>query len=691
MKAYWIAVGLVVAAMGVATSPAGAVEGSFFNDADYEASGRVESKSGGVIAAGNREAALAGLKILDAGGNAVDAAAATLFAVGVAQFESCGIGGGGFMVYRSADGQVVDTIDFREWSPKTYEFSDTASITGTDLAAGGTGHNVVGIPGAVAGMALALEKHGSKPGQPFDDTWKAVLQPAIDLATDGFTVSKASQQASKDLRVTFFPATYAIYGDADELYTKREKMRNQPLADDMLELQRLGPQAFYDPLLPGGTIAADLLVEMNRPSAYNDQARWELSDLTDYWKRGAVSRPAVRTRYRGTREYIGMGAPSSAGTAIAQVLNILEGYDLDTMGQSSADHVHFFAEAMKLAWRDRAKYLGDPDLPFDPNPDFAPPRFETYEDLLKYLTSKEYADLLGGQILRETAQAFGGPSPAEAGNNTHNIAVIDKAGNAVAVNCSIEHPMGSAVTAPGTGFPLNSQLTDFEPPTRDKEGKIVTPAPKGPGDWATEKEKQEGQQGPANGWAPRKRPRSSMAPSIVVRKGVPVLVTGGVGGPSIIGAVAGAFLNVVDFRRDVAHAIDAERSDPRGYCPHRDDAVPNDGLSLCLETTRFDNGVLAGLINRGHRLLSARSCRGLIGDGLPDLNPAAGLQAECEYAPSTLTHSAGINPISGLREAASDPRAFAWAVETASQKTRAETANPGDLTALAAVFQEPAP
>lgn len=681
MKAYWIAVGLVVAVMGVGTSPAGAVEGSFFNDADYRTSGRVESKSGGVIAAGNREAALAGLKILDKGGNAVDAAAATLFAVGVAQFESCGIGGGGFLVYRSADGQVVDTIDFREWSPKTYTFSDTAKVGPTDLAAWGTGHNVVGIPGAVAGMALALKKHGSKGLE----NWGAVLQPAIELATDGFTVSKAAQAATLHPRTPFFPTTAAIYGDAPDLYAKRKKMRNQPLADDMRELQRLGPEAFYDPNLGAGTplvleddgtIADDLLAEMNRPSLYNDQATWEPSDLTDYLKRGAVSRPAVRTRYRSS-EYIGMGAPSSAGTAIAQVLNILEGYDLPAMGQSSADQVHLFAEAMKLAWRDRAKFLGDPDLPFSPTPKFARATgFQTYEDLLNFLASKEYAKDLRAQILAN-AQAFGGPSPAETGNNTHNIAVIDKAGNAVALNCSIEQPLGSSVTAAGTGFPLNSQLTDFEPPTKDDKGNPV-PAPKGPGAfWPTEDDRQEGQDGPANGWAPRKRPRSSMAPSIVVRKGVPVLVTGGVGGPSIIGAVAAAVLNVVDFRQSVAQAIDAERSDPRGTCP--DDK----GVQLCMETTRFGfrPGVLEELASRGHAVKTSRAW----------WSPCFG-KGECEYGPQPLTHSAGINPVSGLREAASDPRAFAWAVETASPETsRAATLNPGDLTALAAVFQEPAP
>jgi hypothetical protein len=224
-------------------------------------------------------------------------------------------------------------------------------------------------------------------------------------------------------------------------------------------------------------------------------------------------------------------------------------------------------------------------------------------------------------------------------------------------------------------------LTDFEPPTRDDMGKITKDAPS----W------DEGR-GPANGWAPRKRPRSSMSPSIVVRKGVPVLVTGGVGGPSIIGATANAVLNVVDFRQDVAHAIDAERSDPRGYCPDPNPKKAGDELQLCLETARFDNDVLTALRGRGHGIQSANSfglgCAGLAGDGLPDLNPDPGLQAECEYAAGTITHAAGINPVSGLRDAASDPRAFAFAAgSTASPQTRAGTANPGDLTALAAVFQ----
>lgn len=603
VKRPWIAVGLAVALMtGVATPPAQAVEGSVFEQ--YKDLGTASSKTGGVVAAGNREAALAGLKMLDDGGNAVDAAAATMFAVGVAQFDSCGIGGGGFMVYRSASGEV-DTIDFREWSPKNYVYTNGFGVN-PDLYAWGGGHNVVGIPGSVAGIDLALKKHGTRSlmQDPLDlDPEMSVLQPAIDLAVNGFTVPKfvADYIANPFVaaRLAVFPATAAIYMGAPAHHAAGQKMRNLPLAEDMLELKRLGAEAFYNPDLPGGTIADDLLAEMMYRSSpfLNDRPEgsgWEATDLTEY---GAISRQAVRTRYRGS-EYIGMAAPSSAGTAVAQVLNILEGYDLRAAGQSSADQVHLFAEAMKIAWRDRAKYLTDPA--FTPTPAF--------------LTSKEYGASLRAQIDLHHAQAFGSEPASQETPNTHNIAVIDKWGNAVALNCSIEQPMGSGVTAVGTGFLLNNQLTDF-----DNDANHV------------------------NKPEPRKRPRSSQGPAIVVRQGKPTLVTGGVGGAGIIAGTASAVLNVVDFRQDVAHAIDAERADPRGNCPD------DHGLQLCVEMTRFAPAVLEDLGGRGHRVMASSA-----NPWIPCFGKGA-----CEYAAQPFTHSAGVHPATGERQAASDPRVFA--------------------------------
>ena len=603
VKRPWIAVGVAVAVMtGVGTPPAQAVEGSVFLQKEYQESGTASSKTRGVVAAGNREAALAGLKMLDDGGNAVDAAAAAMFAVGVAQFESCGIGGGGFMVYRSASGEV-DTIDFREWSPKNYVFTNGFGVPGFPAYyAWGGGHNVVGIPGSVAGIDLALKKHGTRSlkEDPLDPARMSVLQPAIDLAVNGFTVPKfvADYIANPFVapRLAVFPATAAIYMGAPAYHAAGEKMRNQPLAEDMLELKRLGAEAFYDPDLEGGTIADDLLAEMvwqpspDRPEGFG----WDATDLTEYQ---AISRPAVRTRYRDS-EYIGMAAPSSAGTAVVEVLNILEGYDLRAAGQSSADQVHLFAETMKLAWRDRAQYLADPA--FTPTP--------------AHLASKEHADSLRNEIDLRNAKAFGGTAPHGEGPNTHNIAVIDKWGNAVALNCSIEQPMGSGVTAVGTGFLLNNQLTDF-----DNDVNHV------------------------NKPEPRKRPRSSQGPAIVVRQGQPILVTGGVGGAGIIAATTSAVINVVDFRQDVAHAIDAERAEPRGNCPN------DEGLQLCAETTRFDADVLDDLRGRGHRVKPSSANRWI---------PCFG-EGECEYAAQPFTHSAGVHPATGERQAASDPRVFA--------------------------------
>ncbi len=647
MKVRWLVAGAtLLMATYVGTSPAGAVEGSVFKLDSYQQLGRASS-SGGVVAAGNREAAQAGLKMLNNGGNAVDAAAATMFAVGVAQFESCGIGGGGFMVYRSASGDVVDTIDFREWSPKNYEYTDGVSIDEERrLYAWGGGHRVVGVPGSVAGIDVALEKHGTRPLQhdPLKEDPLAkkmnVLDPAIELARDGFTVSEGSVKSieANPARLAAFPTTASIYLGAPAYYKSGQKMRNLPLAEDMEELKRLGARAFYDPGLKGGTIADDLLAEMNRPTPYQtDQAKWIPEDLTEY---PAIQRPAVRTRYRGA-EYIGMGAPSSAGTAVAEVLNILEGYDLREAGQSSARQVHLYAEAMKLAWRDRARYLGDPK--YTPTPE--------------KLTSKAYADLLRGKITYN-AQPFGA-EPVEPEVGTHNIAVIDKWGNAAAINCSIEQPMGSGVTAAGTGFLLNNQLTDFEGPTKDADGKTV-PAPKGPGDWPTKDEIEKNQDGPANGWAPRKRPRSSQAPTIVVRQGKPMLVTGGAGSASIIGGTAAAVLNVVDFRQNVAQAIDAERADPRGSCPDAN------GVQLCVEWKRFRPGVLEELQSRGHTVKPSSAYTWWTSECNRDTGFIDAGQEECEYGLLPITHAAGVNLVTGCAEAASDPRVFS---ASANQQT----------------------
>jgi gamma-glutamyltranspeptidase / glutathione hydrolase len=508
----------------VATAPA--APGSKFRPAKE---GRL-----GAVATESWDASLAARAVLERGGNAIDAAATAVFAAGVARPQSCGIGGGGFLVYRSRTG-AVRTLDFRETAPAAFRRD---SLSGPGLHRDFTGHLTVGVPGTLAGMTTALERYGTI-------ELREALAPAERYARRGFRVPRSLSKAMADnaRRLALFPAARARYLQPDGTpYPPGAVLRQPELGASLREIMREGPRALY-----GGDIARAIVRDMRAP-------RPETRDpgvltVRDFRRYTPVWRAPIRTTYRG-RLVVGMGPPSSGGIAVAEMLGILERFDLAAAGAGSADALHWMAEAQKIAFADRGRYVADPS--FVPQPTAT-------------LISKNYTAARAGEIRRDRAgsyQPVQNPPTRPAESTTH-ISVVDAAGNAVAVTCTIEQEFGSAVVAPGTGILLNNELTDFGAP------------------------------GSANEPAPGKRPRSSMAPTIVVeRDGRPSMVLGGAGGARIIMGVLVPIVQHVDFRLPLDQALDAPRLD----------AANGQGGRLELEDARIGPVVTADLERRGHRL-----------------------------------------------------------------------------------------
>jgi gamma-glutamyltranspeptidase/glutathione hydrolase len=547
----------------VTVGDASAVEGSRYRDA-------VRSY-GGVIASESPAASQAGLEVLDAGGNAMDAAVTATFALGVARPQSCGIGGGGFLVYRGADGESA-ALDFRETAP--------AAITPETFAGQGlyktfTGRTTVGVPGTVAGMQAALDRYGTI-------GLAEAIVPAERLAREGFEVPESlSEEMGNHLaRLQLFPETSEQFlVEGKEPYPAGSVLVQPRLADTLALIARQGPDAFYE-----GEISDRIVEEMQTTSGYpGDEGLMTKEDLASY---RPVWREPLAGDYRGY-EIVAMPPPSSGGIAVIEMLNILEGFDLASKGQSSGDNLHLLAEAQKLAFADREEYVADPDFVDVPT---------------AQLTNKDYAESRRAEIAPDKAGAYKPGNLEEAerpsgtdnntkGNTTH-LSVIDAAGNAVALTCTIEQAFGSAVVAENTGILLNNELTDFTG------------------------------SGTANEPQPGKRPRSSISPTIVTRDGEPVLVVGGAGGSQIIMGSLLAVVNTVDFGLDPAQAVDAERLDAQS------------GTRMTLEQGRVPPQAQAELIARGHSIE----------------------RREGEYAKLPRVQAAGIDSESGVRLAATDPR-----------------------------------
>lgn len=478
----------------------------------------VATGTGGAVATISEPASQAAIAILNQGGNAVDAAVAAAATLGVTDPFSCGIGGGGFMVIYLAKEKRVITVDHRETAPASFTptvfLKDGKELDFEAVVASGRS---VGVPGTVRGWHEALDRYGSM-------SFKQVLAPAINVATQGFKISEnfAHLAQGNESKFAKFPATAALYLRNGKAIPAGSTLRNPDLAKAYRELAAGGVKVFYT-----GKMARAIADAVN-----NNGGSITLADLSNYEAR---LRQPVRSTYRGYDLY-GMPLPSSGGVAVAEALNILEGYDLKSLPRAKAEHLYL--EASRLAFADRNAYLADPEFVDAP---------------VAGLLSKDYAarrrELINPAQASVQAPA-GDPYPfqndvsvplrpnankliAEGAHTTH-LTVSDKDGNIVSYTYTIESWGGSGIVVPGYGFLLNNEMTDFD---------FSGPAPNVP--------------------EAGKRPRSSMSPTIAFKDGKPAFSIGSPGGATIITTVLQTIFNYVDLGMSMPDAVNAPRLSER--------------------------------------------------------------------------------------------------------------------------------
>lgn len=459
-----------------------------------------------MVVASEPLAAEAGLEILRAGGNAVDASVAVGFALAVTHPAAGNIGGGGFMLIRRADGETV-VVDYREQAPATASRNMFLDASGELISEASTvGPLAAGVPGTVAGLALAHQRYGKL-------KWSRVLKPAIRLAKKGFPVSYALSESLRNDRkhLSKFAETRRIFLRNGRGYEPGEIFRQPELARTLERIARRGPEDFYR-----GRIAKAIAATMEKLHGLIG-----LEDLEQY---EAKIRQPLRGSFRGY-EILTVPPPSSGGVGLLEMLNVLEPLDLES--PESFHDVRLIAETMRRAYADRAAYLGDADQVSVP---------------VAGLTSREYAAQLREEILHARAAAPvrpGDPVAFESSQTTH-FSVIDAQGNAVANTYTLNGGYGCGVTVEGAGFLLNNEMDDFasKPGAPNMSGLV---------------------QGEANAIAPRKRPLSSMTPTIVLKDGKVRLILGSPGGGTIINTVLQVVLNVLVYGMDVRRAVAAPR------------------------------------------------------------------------------------------------------------------------------------
>ncbi|HDR2843843.1 TPA: gamma-glutamyltransferase [Enterobacter sichuanensis] len=465
----------------------------------------------GMVASVDALATKVGVDILKQGGNAVDAAVAVGYALAVTHPQAGNLGGGGFMMLRTKDGKTT-AIDFREMAPAQASRDMFLDDQGNpDSKKSLTSHLASGTPGTVAGFSLALEKYGTMP-------LNKVVQPAIKLAREGFIVNDSLADDLKTYGSEVIPHhenSKAIFWKDGEPLKKGDKLVQKNLAKSLELIAEHGPDAFYK-----GAIADQIAQEMQKNGGLITKA-----DLAEY---KAVEREPISGTYRGY-EVFSMPPPSSGGIHIVQILNILENFDMHKFGFGSADAMQIMAEAEKRAYADRSEYLGDPDFVKVP---------------WQALTNKAYAKSIADQIDINKAKPSseirpGKLAPYESNQTTH-FSVVDKDGNAVAVTYTLNTTFGTGIVAGNSGILLNNEMDDFsaKPGVPNVYGLVG---------------------GDANAVGPKKRPLSSMSPTIVVKDGKTWLVTGSPGGSRIITTVLQMVVNSIDFGMNVAEATNAPR------------------------------------------------------------------------------------------------------------------------------------
>ena len=473
------------------------------------ASERPAAAENGMVVSAQHLATEVGVDILKRGGSAIDAAVAVGYALAVVYPAAGNLGGGGFMTIRFADGRKT-FLDFRERAPRAasrdmYLDKDKNVVKGLSTV----GWLAVGVPGTVSGLEYARKKYGTM-------TLKALIDPAIELAEDGFILDQGDvdmlASATEDFKK--FPATAGIFLNKGRPFTAGQRLVQRDLANTLRLIGKQGVDGFY-----GGKTAAAIVRASRAGGGIIDQ-----EDLKRYRTRELAP---VECDYRGYH-VISAPPPSSGGVALCEMLNILEAYPLQELGWGSAQALHYEIEAMRHAFVDRDSLLGDPDFVGVP---------------VRQLIDKGYAAKIRDVIKPDKAGVSSDIKPGVApheGSNTTHFSIIDDAGNTVSMTYTLNDWFGARVVASGTGVLMNDEMDDFMPnPGLANTYGIV--------------------EGDANAIAPGKTPRSSMSPTIITRNDKPVLILGTPGGARIITAVLQTILNVIDFKMDIQEAVDAPR------------------------------------------------------------------------------------------------------------------------------------
>ena len=458
----------------------------------------------GMVVSVSPQASDAGLAVLERGGNAVDAAVAVALSLAVTFPEAGNIGGGGFMMVWPASGGQPVCIDYRETAPAAAA-RDTFVADKNQFS-----HKTVGVPGTLRGLELAHKRFGKL-------AWKDLVEPAVALAADGFTMDTAvAQGLNRELRRKRVNAEFArVYTQSGgEKWQPGDRLVQPDLAKTLRAIATGGADAFYR-----GPIAEQIVAEM--------QAGGGLIAATDLQGYEAKVRTPIHGTFRGY-DIFGPPPPSSGGTCLVEMLNILENFDLKAQGRWSPETTHLVIEAMRRAYCDRARYSGDAD----------------FCEIPKHLVSKEYARKRAAGIDRKHATKSEALAPeialSDEGASTTHFSIVDSAGMAVANTYTLQDSFGTGIVVRGGGFILNNEMTDFNwrPGHTDRTGAIGTEA---------------------NTIAPGKRMLSSMSPTLVAKDGKLVLVTGSPGGRTIPNTVLSVLLGVLEFDLDVREAVDAPR------------------------------------------------------------------------------------------------------------------------------------
>jgi gamma-glutamyltranspeptidase/glutathione hydrolase len=513
----------------------------------------------GMVVSRETHATQAGLKVLESGGNAIDAAVAVAFALAVTHSSAGNLGGGGFMLVRLADGRTT-FIDFRERAPESATHDMYLDASGKLTRDSLTGYRASGVPGTVAGMEYASKHFGKRP-------WAELVQPAIELAAKGFPLSYAQANGLRGGGLNAFPESKRIFQRDGNFYEPGDIFVQADLAKTLARIAQSGSQDFYH-----GETAHLLAADMQ---AHNGTIT--LADLEAY---KAIERKPLTGHYRGY-DIVTAPPPSSGGVGILQMLGVLEGTGFEKGGAGSAEVVHYMTEAMRRFFADRNQWMGDPDFVKVP---------------VAGMLNPEYIKKLRASIdpVRATPSSevkpgvFTGPESFE----TTHFTVADDEGNIASMTYTLNGGYGSKVTATGLGFLLNNEMDDFtaKPGEANMFGLV---------------------QGEANAIAPHKTPLSSMTPTIVLKDGKPFLALGSPGGATIINSVLEVIVNVIDFNMNVQDAVnwprfhhqnlpDDVRVEP-GYSPDTVAILEKNGYTVRrvgaqgeVAAIRFNNGWLEG-------------------------------------------------------------------------------------------------